>query len=87
MDFSFSETKTDLIGLARQIFDRELTLEGRKAAELNNSFLADTWHSVAESGLAGITVAERHGGLGLSFLDAAVVLVDWLFTASLELLF
>lgn len=76
MDFSFSETQTDLIGLAKQIFDRELSLEGRKAAEIDNTYLSATWNSIAESGLAGITVAEGNGGLGLSFLDAAVVLVE-----------
>ncbi|MGB2757174.1 MAG: acyl-CoA dehydrogenase family protein [Acidimicrobiia bacterium] len=76
MDFSLSETQTDLIGLAKQIFEKELTLEGRKAAEQHGSFLTTTWSSVSEAGLAGMTFPEARGGLGLSFLDAAIVLVE-----------
>ncbi len=76
MDFSISETQQDLTGLAKQVFDKELTLELRKAAEQEQSFLTGVWKSVSDAGLAGITIDEAHGGLGLSFLDAAMVLVE-----------
>ncbi len=76
MDFSLSETQHDLIGLAKQMFDKELSLEIRKHAEQSETYLTGVWEALAEAGLAGITISEAHGGLGLSFLDAAVVLVE-----------
>ncbi|MBS0331599.1 MAG: acyl-CoA dehydrogenase family protein [Proteobacteria bacterium] len=43
----------------------------RFAADLTDKG-ADVWQALVEFGLAGITVPEEHGGLGLGLLDAAL---------------
>jgi len=75
MDFSLSEEQDDLKGLAEQVLQGELTHERLKEVEGgDDNFDRELWAKLAEAGVLGIAVPEAHGGGGLGFLEAAVVL-------------
>lgn len=68
MDFKISaeqiEYRKEVIRLANESLNDEKFLE---------SFSYDMWNKVAEFGLLGITVSEEYGGLGESYLSAALI--------------
>jgi len=75
MDFELSEAQQDLRDLATQILDGELSTERLKEVDASSDhFDRELWARLAEAGLLGVVVPEVHGGLGLGFLEAAVVL-------------
>ena len=75
MDFSFSEEQQDLQGLAKQIFEGELSNERLKEVEGGeDNFDRELWAKLAEAGVLGIAVPEAHGGGGYGFLETALVL-------------
>lgn len=47
--------------------------ETREASLTADAFDRQTWKSLAEMGLVGLTLDERHGGAGLTFADTAIV--------------
>lgn len=75
MDFSFSETQGELVGLAAQILGDRMTLTHLKEVERSDDGIdRDTWAEFAKANLLGIAIPEAQGGLGLGFLDLCVVL-------------
>ena len=75
MDFSLSETQTELVGLTRQILGDRMTLTHLKEVERSEEgFDRATWLELAKANLLGIVVPEELGGLGLGFLDLCLVL-------------
>jgi alkylation response protein AidB-like acyl-CoA dehydrogenase len=73
MDFGLSDEQ----GLLEQTIRRYLESEApvsrvREIMETENGHDPGLWKGLAELGLAGILVAEEHGGGGLALLDAAV---------------
>lgn len=75
MDFSLSETQTELVGLTRQILGDRMTLAHLKEVERSEEgFDRATWLELAKANLLGIAVPEEFGGLGLGFLDLCLVL-------------
>jgi len=77
IDFGFSEEQLALRDLARELFERE-----SPPSRLRQLFTQDeprddkVWRTMAEAGLLGITVPERHGGLGGDDVDLALVLEE-----------
>ncbi len=75
MDFTFTEDQNAIRDLARGILEKEVTV-----ARLQQLEDAGEWHdralwaTLAEAGLLGLCVPQKHGGMGLGLLEAAVLL-------------
>ena len=74
MDFTFDEQQQALVDLARQILADRATPDAHKALEAAGEwFDRGTWKAFAEAGLLGVPVPEAQGGLGLGFMEIALV--------------
>ena len=78
MDFTISSDQKELRNLARSILTDHATHDRFKILEKQSRsvFDRDLWKRLAEAGVTGIVIPEEHGGLGLGFLDLAVVLEE-----------
>jgi alkylation response protein AidB-like acyl-CoA dehydrogenase len=77
MDFSFSEEQEGLRELARKIFSDLVTHDRLKALEAGGTcFDPDLWRELARANLLGVAVAEAHGGMGMGFLELAILLEE-----------
>jgi alkylation response protein AidB-like acyl-CoA dehydrogenase len=77
MDFSLSDEAQATRDLARQILGDLMTAERHRELEkAGEHFDAKVWSALADAGLLGIAVPEVHGGAGLGFLEAALVLEE-----------
>ncbi|MBV9485351.1 MAG: acyl-CoA/acyl-ACP dehydrogenase [Frankiaceae bacterium] len=76
MDFSFSSEQQDLRAAVRDVAaDRCSPARLREVLDNHDGYDADLWSLVArELGLVGVAVSEASGGMGGSFVDAAVAL-------------
>lgn len=88
MDFNLTEDQQALAGLAGDIFEARAThdrMKQLKAAGLE--FDADLWRDVAEAGLVGAVIDEKHDGGGLGVVGLALLLEQQgRFTAQVPLL-
>lgn len=75
MDFSFNEEQQQIADLAKQIFTDKASHERVREIERAGGprFDRDLWSAVAKAGLLGIAVPQAHGGAGLGFLEAALI--------------
>jgi acyl-CoA dehydrogenase len=77
MDFSYDEQQQALRDLAVQILSDRATVDAHKALEAQGEwFDRGTWKAFADAGLLGIPVPEANGGLGLGFMEIAVVCTE-----------
>jgi alkylation response protein AidB-like acyl-CoA dehydrogenase len=78
MDFSFSSEQQDLRAAVRDVAaDRCTPARVREVIDNADAYDAELWSLVAgELGLVGIAVSEAGGGMGGSFVDAAVALEE-----------
>ena len=77
MDFHFSEEQTTLRELAREILEKELSLERLKEVEAEGDwFDRELWAKLAEANLLGLAVPEALGGMGMGFLELCVLLQE-----------
>ena len=74
MDFTFSEMQDELRRQARDWVRDRYPLERAQEAALSDAgWDQTTWRELVELGWLGVSVAEEHGGAGLSFLEEAVL--------------
>lgn len=74
MDFGLSKEQLLLQESVGRYLDRDASLERIKRFVLDDEKrAADVWTGLSDLGLPGMLIAEEHGGIGLSFLDAALV--------------
>src|SRR6195952_1220525 len=75
MDFSITDDQKSLRNLARSILTDHATHDRYKSLEKETRSIFDRslWGRLAEAGITGITISEEHGGLGLGFLELAIV--------------
>jgi alkylation response protein AidB-like acyl-CoA dehydrogenase len=74
MDFSLNEEQRMLQDSISKILQSECPLERvREVAESGVNLLPPLQQKMVESGITGIVIPENLGGVGLSFLDAALV--------------
>jgi alkylation response protein AidB-like acyl-CoA dehydrogenase len=74
MEFGLSDDQKMLEDSLRGFLAGKLSLDRlRKIAEIGQGFDLELWTGLVRQGIAGLVVAERYGGVGLSMLDAAVV--------------
>lgn len=77
MNFGFTEEQELLRAEVRKFLDQNCPLvEVRKLAESDQGYAPDLWHRAAELGWVGLTMPEAHGGMGLGWVDLAVVLEE-----------
>lgn len=74
MDFGLSKEQILLQESVGRYLDRDASLQRiRRFVAENEKRAADVWAGLSDLGVPGMLIAEEHGGLGLSFLDAALV--------------
>ena len=77
MDFGLSEDQELLRDSAREFLTRECAAGlVRQVAEDENGYPEALYRKIAGMGWTGLLVPERHGGLGLGALEAAVLLME-----------
>jgi alkylation response protein AidB-like acyl-CoA dehydrogenase len=76
MDFDFSEDQQALRDAVRKWVDRSYTFERRSAIAKAGGFDRGAYGELAELGLAGLYVAEEHGGMGMGPVEAMVVMEE-----------
>src|SRR5688572_13789315 len=77
MDFSFSEDQKTVRALAREILEKEVSVERIKAVEQAGEWHdVKLWQTLAQAGLLGIAVPEQYGGMGLGLLELCVLLEE-----------
>lgn len=77
MNFGFSEEQNLLREQVRRFLaDRAPLSEVRGWMRSKDGYSRDLWGEMAELGWIGLIVPEEYGGIGLSFLDLAVVLEE-----------
>jgi acyl-CoA dehydrogenase len=77
MNFGFSEGQDFLRSEARRFLAERCPLgEVRRIGEEQAGFCPRLWSEIAELGWPGLTIAEEHGGAGLSWLDRVVLLEE-----------
>jgi alkylation response protein AidB-like acyl-CoA dehydrogenase len=73
MDFDFSEDQQALREAVQRWVDKGFSFERRHAIAKAGGATRAVWGELADLGLAGLVVAQEHGGLGLGAIDAMVV--------------
>lgn len=77
MDFSLNDEQQATRDLAAKILEDISTPERlRELEKAGQHFDAKAWSALADAGLLGIAVPEAHGGAGLGFLEASLVLEE-----------
>lgn len=76
MDFNFSDEQEQLRDAVRKWVDRSYTFERRRGIVKAGGFDRAAYNEIAELGLAGVYVAEEHGGMGMGPVEAMVVMEE-----------
>lgn len=76
MDFNFSDDQDALRDAVRKWVDRSYGFERRQGITKAGGFDRAAYGELAELGLAGLYVAEEHGGMGMGPVEAMVVLEE-----------
>jgi acyl-CoA dehydrogenase len=77
MDFALNEEQEAVRDLARQILGDVATPERHRQLEVADEWIdRKAWEALAGAGLVGIALPVEHGGGGLGFLEAALVLEE-----------
>src|SRR5689334_18378143 len=75
MDFTLDEEQQAVRDLAAQILDGTVTLDGLRSSEAAGERMhREAWKALADANLVGIAIPEEHGGSGLGFFEACLVL-------------
>ena len=73
MEFGLSEDQKLLQESIGRTLEKVSPLERvRKVAEEHAAYAGDVWQALAGLGVAGMLIAEEHGGMGMGLLDAAL---------------
>lgn len=73
MDFDFSEDQESLRDAVRRWVDKGFSFERRHGIAKAGGATRAVYGELAELGLAGLVIAEDHGGLGMGAVEAMVV--------------
>jgi alkylation response protein AidB-like acyl-CoA dehydrogenase len=74
--FAFTEQQTQFRDAVRQVLDKECTADDLRSAFDAPAARSVRWATLAEMGVAGLTVPEAQGGLGLHLLDLVPLLEE-----------
>src|SRR3954453_3430312 len=77
MDFELNDDQQALRAAARELLDdRSTSAHVRAAADSGAAFDAELWKAMVDQGWTGIAVAEDSGGVGLGWVEVAVLLEE-----------
>ncbi len=77
MDFGFSQEQEMLRSTARKFFENECpSTFVRKMMDDPAGMTPELWHKLAEQGWLGLIYPEAYGGVGLGFVDLAVLMEE-----------
>ena len=76
MDFDFSDEQEQLRDAVRRWVDKGYDFERRRAIVKAGGFDRGTYEQLAELGLAGLYIAEEHGGMGMGPVEGMVVMEE-----------
>ncbi len=77
MDFEFSPEQEELRASVRRFLDDRAPIAWvRERYDDPRGTTDEVWHGLADLGVLGLLVPERHGGAGMGMVDAAVVLEE-----------
>lgn len=78
MNFGFSEEQRDVQNLARSVLGDLVSPESLAASDDYRSERYDRalWKKLAETGLLGTAIDERHGGMGFGFTELALLIEE-----------
>lgn len=76
MDFEFNEQQQMFRETFRGFLEDHYALEAHVASVGDGRFNAERWRQLAELGLFGMLAPEQFGGLGLTFVDVALVVEE-----------
>jgi len=76
MDFDFSDDQEQLRDAVRRWVDKGYTFERRQAIVKAGGFDRAAYAQLAELGLAGLYIAEEHGGMGMGPVESMVVMEE-----------
>ena len=77
MNFDFSEDQKNIQEQARSMLAKECSSASvRHIIDGDQYFDAALWQQVVALGWPAITIAEKHGGLGLSYLELCVIATE-----------
>jgi alkylation response protein AidB-like acyl-CoA dehydrogenase len=76
MQFAFTDQQLEFQAAVRQVLTNECTPADLRSAYQQPTARSARWTTVAELGVIGLTVPERHGGLGLGLLDLVLLLEE-----------
>ncbi len=71
MDYSLTEDQAAIAELAGKIFREQVNDTAQ--ADYQDSFNTDLWQIIADAGLTGLGLAERHGGSAMGFIAQCLV--------------
>lgn len=73
MHFAFTDTQLEFRDTVRQVLAKECTPDDVRAAYAAPAARTPRWATLADLGVAGLTVPEAHGGLGLGLVDLVLL--------------
>ncbi|HZD90785.1 MAG TPA: acyl-CoA dehydrogenase family protein, partial [Pseudolabrys sp.] len=82
MDFSFTEEQRLLRDSVRKLMDRHAPPETVARLDREQTYPYDLYDAWVEAGLLGLPFPERHGGLGGSVIDLALVAEEIAYTSA-----
>ncbi|HVD03563.1 MAG TPA: acyl-CoA dehydrogenase family protein [Candidatus Dormibacteraeota bacterium] len=78
MDFTFSPEQRELQEQARSFLERRFTPQVvASLADSDQGWARESWQEIANLGWLGVSVPERLGGAGLTFLEEAILLEEF----------
>jgi alkylation response protein AidB-like acyl-CoA dehydrogenase len=76
MQFAFTDQQTEFRDAVRQVLAKECTTDDLRAAFDAPAARGPRWSVLADLGVAGLSVPEDHGGLGLGLVDLVLLLEE-----------
>jgi alkylation response protein AidB-like acyl-CoA dehydrogenase len=76
MDFDFTDDQEQLRDAVRKWVDKGYDFERRRAIVKAGGFDRGAYRELAELGLAGLYIAEEHGGMGMGPVEGMVVMEE-----------
>ena len=76
MDFEFNDDQEQLRDAVRRWVEKGYSFERRQATVKSGGFDRSAYRELAELGLAGLYVAEEHGGMGMGPVEGMVVMEE-----------
>jgi acyl-CoA dehydrogenase len=76
MDFQMTKEQKDIGQAARDFAEKEIK-EIAREYDQKEEFPRELWKKACDLGFVGVYIDEHHGGPGLGYLDAALIMEEF----------